>query len=95
MIKCLNRIFLIAALKIVGTSDMKPPDVLFSLLTSICLADTNWPQFLGEEGLGMGTGKPPVEFSAEKNLKWQVEVPHGHSLPCIRADKIFLTYYQV
>ena len=39
----------------------------------------------------MGSGSPPVEFSAEKNLKWQVEVPHGHSSPCVWKDKIALT----
>ncbi|HBJ82550.1 MAG TPA: pyrrolo-quinoline quinone [Verrucomicrobiales bacterium] len=55
------------------------------------LAESHWPQFRGEGGLGIGTGKPPVEFSAEKNMRWQVEVPHGHSSPCIWGDKIALT----
>ena len=32
-----------------------------------------------------------MEFSAEKNLKWQVEVPFGHSSPCVWGDKIALT----
>jgi outer membrane protein assembly factor BamB len=32
-----------------------------------------------------------VTFSAEKNLKWKVEVPHGHSSPCVWNDKIALT----
>lgn len=56
-----------------------------------CPAESNWPQFRGEGGLGIGTGKPPVEFSAEKNVKWKVEVPHGHSSPCIWGDKLVLT----
>jgi outer membrane protein assembly factor BamB len=64
------------------------PSVL--LVTSV-FADSNWPQFRGAGGLGIGTGKPPVEFSTEKNLKWQVEVPLGHSSPCIWGDKIALT----
>ncbi len=64
------------------------PSVL--LVTSV-FADSNWPQFRGDDGLGIGTGKPPVEFSTEKNLKWQVEVPFGHSSPCIWGDKIALT----
>jgi outer membrane protein assembly factor BamB len=55
------------------------------------LAESYWPQFRGEDGLGLGTGKPPVEFTAEKNRRWQVEVPHGHSSPCIWGDKIALT----
>lgn len=64
------------------------PSVL--LVTSV-FADSNWPQFRGAGGLGIGTGKPPVEFSTEKNLKWKVEVPLGHSSPCIWGDKIALT----
>ena len=57
--------------------------------------ESTWPQFRGPGGLGLGTGKPPVAFSAEKdaekNLLWKVEVPHGHSSPCILGNKIFLT----
>ena len=70
---------------------MKHLGLAFSLLTVPCVAESNWPQFRGEGGLGLGTGKPPVEFSAEKNLKWQTEVPLGHSSPCIWGDKIALT----
>jgi outer membrane protein assembly factor BamB len=70
---------------------MKHLGLAFSLLTATCLAESNWPQFRGEGGLGIGTGKPPVDFSAEKNLKWQTEVPLGHSSPCIWGDKIALT----
>jgi outer membrane protein assembly factor BamB len=54
-------------------------------------AESTWPQFRGPGGLGIGTGKPPAEFNAEKNLLWKVEVPHGHSSPCIWGNKIFLT----
>lgn len=65
---------------------------LFCLFTfSSALAGSNWPQFRGEGGLGIGSGSPPVEFSAEKNLKWQTEVPFGHSSPCVWGDKIALT----
>lgn len=64
---------------------------VFLTLALNCLADSNWPQFRGDGGLGIGTGRPPVEFSTEKNLKWQVEVPLGHSSPCIWEDKIALT----
>lgn len=61
------------------------------VLTSIARGGSNWPQFRGEGGLGIGTGNPPVEFSATKNLKWKASVPKGHSSPCIFGDKIALT----
>lgn len=56
-----------------------------------CLADSTWPQFRGEGGLGIGTGSPPVVFSPETNVLWKISVPPGHSSPCIHGDKIALT----
>jgi len=70
---------------------MKRFALLFSVISTLCFAESNWPQFRGPGGLGIGMGKPPVEFSAEKNVKWKVEVPHGHSSPCIWGGKIVLT----
>lgn len=70
---------------------MKHLGLAFSLLITPCLAESHWPQFRGAGGLGIGTGKPPVEFSEEKNVKWQAEVPFGHSSPCIWGAKIALT----
>lgn len=67
---------------------------LILIITSVAVVhagESTWPQFRGPGGLGVGTGKPPVEFNAGKNVLWKVEVPHGHSSPCIWANKIFLT----
>src|SRR5438874_1970063 len=58
---------------------------------SALAADSNWPQFRGPGGLGIGTGKPPVEFGSEKNVLWKIDVPFGHSSPCILGNRIFLT----
>lgn len=65
--------------------------LLAALVATSVLAESNWPQFRGEGGLGIGTGDPPVEFSLDKNIKWQADVPHGHSSPCIWGDRIALT----
>ena len=70
---------------------MKHLATFFLFFGMTCLASSNWPQVRGEGGLGIGTGEPLVTFSAEKNLKWKVEVPHGHSSPCVWNDKIALT----
>lgn len=61
------------------------------LAASCTFAGAGWPQFRGPDGLGIGTGNSPVEFSVEKNVKWKVEVPHGHSSPCIANGKMVLT----
>lgn len=68
--------------------------LLALLLSSVVVAssaDSSWPQFRGTGGFGLGTGKPPVEFGADNKLRWSVEVPRGHSSPCIWGDRIFLT----
>ncbi len=65
--------------------------LLVAVVTAGYAGESTWPQFRGPGGLGIGTGKPPVEFSADKNLLWKTEAPPGHSSPCIWGDKIFLT----
>lgn len=61
------------------------------LLVSSVQAESNWPQFRGPGGLGIGEGSPPLEFGVDKNIKWKVAVPHGHSSPCIWDGKVVLT----
>ena len=64
---------------------------VFATSVSVSSAETDWPQFRGPGGLGIGTGRPPVEFGPEKNVLWKIDVPHGHSSPCILGQRIFLT----
>ncbi len=72
-------------------SSLMRSTALLCLAASTCLAQNHWPQFRGEGGLGLGTGSPPVLFSPIQNVKWQAEVPPGHSSPCIWGGKIALT----
>jgi len=66
--------------------------LLFSTLSLVsAAAEPEWPQFRGPGGLGIGSGKPPVELGPEKNVLWKIEVPFGHSSPCIAGNRIFLT----
>jgi len=54
-----------------------------------------WPQFRGPNGSGVSAdGKAaPVELDADSRL-WQLEIPSGHSSPCIWSDHIYLTAYR-
>jgi outer membrane protein assembly factor BamB len=65
--------------------------ILLAGSSLIANAESNWPQFRGPGGLGIGTGSPPIEFGADKNLLWKTDIPHGHSSPCIWGDKLILT----
>jgi len=58
----------------------------------ICAAE-NWPQWRGPLGTGVAAaGDYPIEFSAEKNVAWKVELPGlGTSTPAVWGDQIFVT----
>lgn len=80
----------------------RQPFVLFHLvLLAIATSTTlvfggDWTRFRGPNGSGVSTDKQPtpVEWSAEKNLKWKVELPGaGVSCPIVVGDKIFVTCY--
>ena len=53
----------------------------------------NWPQFRGSGGSGVSAdSKLPTEWSADKNVRWKVEVPGvAWSSPIIWGDKVFIT----
>jgi len=55
--------------------------------------DPNWPQFRGPGGLGIAPDNQtyPTDLDVSRNLLWKLEVPRGHSSPCIWGDNIFVT----
>jgi len=57
----------------------------------LCAMAEEWRQFRGNEGSASGTGNPPVEFGADKAVRWKVAIPTGHSSPCIVKDRVVLT----
>ena len=56
-------------------------------------AQSNWPQFRGEQSLGIGTNPNlPTIWSASQNVAWKTTVPgFGWSSPVVWGDKIFVT----
>jgi outer membrane protein assembly factor BamB len=57
-------------------------------------ADSNWPQFRGPGGGGIGNGAPPIQWDGENgdHVLWKAEIPGlGHSSPVIWGDRIFVT----
>ena len=54
-----------------------------------------WSQFRGPGGTAVSDGSViPTDFGPDRNVAWKVEVPAGHSSPCIVGERIFLTGFE-
>ena len=53
----------------------------------------SWPQFRGPNSSGLGSGKPPVNFGPDQNVRWKTAVGPGLSSPIISDGRIFLTEF--
>ena len=55
----------------------------------------SWPQFRGPGGLPSAPdARIPDEFGPRHNVRWQREVPQGHSSPAIWGNRLFLTGFE-
>ena len=65
---------------------------LAMLLTTTVHAD--WLRFRGPNGSGVASSDAPIEFGADNNLKWKIELPgQGVSSPIVVGNKVFVTCY--
>lgn len=55
-------------------------------------ANRHWHQWRGPLANGVAPeGKPPLEWSEDRNIRWKVDIPgQGHSTPIVWGDRIFL-----
>lgn len=55
-----------------------------------------WPQFRGVNSCGVAGDAQhlPLEFGPNENVRWSIEIPTGHSSPCVWNDHIFLTSFE-
>lgn len=68
--------------------------LLLSLAICIAaMADSNWPQWRGPDGLGISTENGlPIEWSETKNVVWKTPITgRGHSSPIVWGRHLFLT----
>ncbi len=65
---------------------------LLSLLSTTAMAQENWSHWRGPTGNGVSeTAKPPVEWDAQKNIKWKVALDgKGSGSPVVWEDKVFV-----
>lgn len=53
--------------------------------------DESWPWWRGPSSNGVALGEAPTEWTAEKNVIWQTDVPgRGHSSPVVCGGAIYL-----
>ena len=55
-----------------------------------------WPNFRGVNSSGVASPNqnPPVNFGINEKMDWKLNLPEGHSSPCIWGDNIFLTGFE-
>ena len=69
--------------------------IFLAWIIAIPAFSTDWERFRGPNGSGVVESRNlPVEFGAEKNLRWRVPVPPGHSSPILVGDRVFLTAFE-
>jgi outer membrane protein assembly factor BamB len=69
--------------------------VFLACFALIRAAASDWDRFRGPNGSGVNeTSGLPVEFGLNKNMRWRVAMPPGHSSPILVGDRIFLTAYE-
>lgn len=68
--------------------------LLFVLLSSLARnsGDADWTGWRGPHGDGTTEGSPPIEWSAEKNVRWKADLPGiGLSSPIVSGERVFVT----
>ena len=66
--------------------------IFLSLLSATAVAQDNWSHWRGPTGNGVSEpAKPPIEWDANKNVKWKVAIDgRGSGSPVIWEDKVFV-----
>ena len=75
---------------------MKPRLLAIAVLLSLSVATANAQHsyFRSDQGLAVNDKVHlPSQLDNNQNLIWRVELPPGHSTPCIQGDRIFVTSF--
>jgi outer membrane protein assembly factor BamB len=76
---------------------LKTFSIIFTLamVTGLTAMAEDWTRFRGPNGSGVSSSMAvPTEWSAEKNMKWKIDLPGpGSSCPIVLDGKVYLTCY--
>jgi outer membrane protein assembly factor BamB len=69
--------------------------IAITLAISVTASADNWTRFRGPNGSGVSTSTTvPLEWNANKNMKWTIDLPGpGSSCPIVFDGKVYLTCY--
>jgi outer membrane protein assembly factor BamB len=68
--------------------------LILSMLAASIAASDRWPQFRGPDAAGVSEQALPSEFGPDKNVRWSVSTPAGHSSPSIWGERLFLSGWE-
>jgi outer membrane protein assembly factor BamB len=69
--------------------------VFLACIGAWCAFASDWDRFRGPNGSGVSEAQGlPVQFGVDKNMRWRVALPPGHSSPILVGDRIFLTAFE-
>jgi outer membrane protein assembly factor BamB len=65
---------------------------LLLVVTAQSEPEPRWPQFRGLDGASRaGATEALPSFDLDDDVRWRVDLPPGHSSPCVQGERIFLT----
>ncbi len=88
----------VAVVGLLGWRFLRPsgdrPPIAGDGAPALAVAEDEWPRFRGPTGLGVAKGKAPVEWSADKNLRWKTPLPGpGSSSPIVWGGRVWVTCF--
>jgi outer membrane protein assembly factor BamB len=73
---------------------MRSQVALLLMFATPIVASDRWPQFRGPDAAGVSEQALPSEFGPDKNVRWSVSTPAGHSSPSIWGERLFLSGWE-
>src|SRR5262245_32715499 len=74
---------------------MKAAGVVLCVVLACGAGAEEWSRFRGPGGSGvLESANLPVELGADRNVRWKVALPAGHSSPILHGDRLFLTAFE-
>src|SRR6185503_7418942 len=78
-----------------GMRRMRAAAVLVLAVHARAATADEWSRFRGPGGSGvLESTNLPVEFGADRNVRWKVALPSGHSSPIVDHGRVFLTAFE-